>query len=257
MRSPASKNIWRTPRRNRPRSRLRHRPRRKNPPRHVVKTVVPSRSGPVRDLDQKKPTRREQESSEPKKETAKKKPSVNIKMAAMPVVEQPAASASKPTEKVQKPDIALPQDAIRKAKAGAAPLQQFTQSKAKPKKKRERERGRRWARCHSGTGRTRTNAFVQKEGPPRPETARRSQFGDGLNPPTTTNQSAATAATGRPPRHASRRPPSRSVHQYGRAAKGKSRIGTPLHRPQLFGGRWCWRGANHSHPDGDGCRRDH
>lgn len=95
-------------------------------------TVVPSRSGQVRDLNQKKVVKRE--GAEVKKEVGKKKPAVTFKAAAMPEVQQPEAVVSEPTEKVQKPDISLPQDAIRKAKSGEAPLKQFTQSKAKPKK---------------------------------------------------------------------------------------------------------------------------
>ncbi len=53
----------------------------------------------------------------------------------MPDVKQPTGNSGI-TEKVQKPDIALPQDAIAKARTGAAPLEQFTKSsKAKAKKK--------------------------------------------------------------------------------------------------------------------------
>lgn len=60
-----------------------------------------------------------------------------VKLAEMPEVKQPAASEKKePEEKVQKPDIALPKDAIAGARKGkSAPLEQFTSSqpkKAKP-----------------------------------------------------------------------------------------------------------------------------
>ena len=93
--------------------------------------VAPSRR-PLKDLDRgSKPA---DDSS--KKETTKKKPGIaNIRFAAMPDVKQP--SQAKPTgEKVQKPDIALPQDAIKSVKSGAgvAPLEHLTKSKNKKKK---------------------------------------------------------------------------------------------------------------------------
>ena len=48
----------------------------------------------------------------------------SIKLAPMPVVQQPSA-APKPEEPApQKPDIKLPLDAIRASKAGAKPLQE-------------------------------------------------------------------------------------------------------------------------------------
>ena len=98
--------------------------------------VLRRTTGPVRNLNQrpKKPT---DDSAAPvKKEPRPKKSGLNVKLAAMPDVEQPAAAPVKPKEKVQKPDIALPQDAIAKARSGAAPLEQFTKSsKTKPKKK--------------------------------------------------------------------------------------------------------------------------
>ena len=55
----------------------------------------------------------------------------------MPDVKQPTASQANTGEKVQKPDIALPQDAIKSVKAGggAAPLEHLTKSKAKAKRK--------------------------------------------------------------------------------------------------------------------------
>ncbi len=86
--------------------------------------------GEVRNLNQKpKGNKPKSGSREPKK------PGVNIKLAAMPEVKQPTANSG-PKEKVQKPDIALPQEAIRdamrkKAKSGSsAPLQDFTKAKA-------------------------------------------------------------------------------------------------------------------------------
>ena len=58
----------------------------------------------------------------------------------MPEVQQPKPK-KETGEKVQKPDIALPQDAIKKAKygGGAAPLQQFTDTN---KSKRDKRKGK-------------------------------------------------------------------------------------------------------------------
>ena len=54
----------------------------------------------------------------------------------MPEVKQPTAKASGPGEKVQKPDIALPQDAITQIqRGGSAPLEHLTKSAKKGKKK--------------------------------------------------------------------------------------------------------------------------
>ena len=97
----------------------------------VREAVVQRRPGPImRDLDSK-PRRpldghRDAKKDAKEKEPARKSPVV--KLAAMPEVEQPSTTPVQPEIKVQKPDIALPQDAIRKAKSGAAPLSQFTQS---------------------------------------------------------------------------------------------------------------------------------
>ena len=94
------------------------------------------RSSPIRDLDQrgKRPT------DEPLERDFKREPPLKrspvVKLAAMPQVKQPEASPAQPIIKVQKPDIALPQDAIRRVKTGAAPLSQFTRPpKDKPAKK--------------------------------------------------------------------------------------------------------------------------
>ncbi|MDG2104247.1 MAG: translation initiation factor IF-2 [Pirellulaceae bacterium] len=101
-----------------------------------VRRAPASRSGEVRDLDSKSRSGRGKSSSQ----REPKRPGINIKVAAMPEVKQPSAS-SKPKEKVQKPDIALPQEAIRdamrkQAKSGtSAPLQDFTKAKTRPAKK--------------------------------------------------------------------------------------------------------------------------
>lgn len=75
-----------------------------------------------------------------KQEKPKRRAGANIRLAAMPEVKQPTASAPV-GEKVQKPDIALPQDAIKNVKAGgSAPLDHLTQAaKGKGKGKRKGE----------------------------------------------------------------------------------------------------------------------
>ena len=72
-----------------------------------------------------------------KKDTPKKKPAgANVRLAAMPTVKQPQPR-KETGEKVQKPDIALPQDAIKSVKSGGgvAPLEHLTSSKNKKKGK--------------------------------------------------------------------------------------------------------------------------
>ena len=90
------------------------------PPRRTVRQ-------PLRNLDQ--PTGKSSGSGE-KKEN-RRRGQANIRVAAMPEVKQPTASSVDTGEKVQKPDIALPQDAIKSAKAGGgiAPLQHLTSKK--------------------------------------------------------------------------------------------------------------------------------
>ena len=99
------------------------------------------RSGPMRDLSSRSKKNQEpSESQTTKKDTSKKKPPINVKLAAMPEVSQPKETPKKSKEKVIKPDIALPQDAIRQVKSGAAPLSQFTEtSKANKQKKRGKQ----------------------------------------------------------------------------------------------------------------------
>ena len=86
----------------------------------------------LRNLDQTNKS-----SDGPKADRPKKKTGANIRLAAMPDVKQPSANTANAGEKVQKPDIALPQDAIKSVKAGggAAPLEHLTKSKAKAKRK--------------------------------------------------------------------------------------------------------------------------
>lgn len=89
-------------------------------------------AGSVRDLNRK--TQAGEGAPRPVSRDTPKPREVKIRVAAMPEVQQPKASAA-PTEKVQKPDIALPQEAIRdamkkKASSGSsAPLQDFTKTR--------------------------------------------------------------------------------------------------------------------------------
>lgn len=86
----------------------------------------------VRDLDSRP---KNTDSGEDKKRPVKKR-GITANVAKMPEVKQPTASAADSTEKVQKPDIALPQDAINQIqRGGAAPLEHLTKSAKKGKKK--------------------------------------------------------------------------------------------------------------------------
>ncbi len=87
-------------------------------------------------LDLDKVARQGSEPPRKAKTTKPKKSAVNINLAAMPEVKQPSLKKREAEEKVQKPDIALPQEAIAQARVGAAPLESFTKSnKSKLKKK--------------------------------------------------------------------------------------------------------------------------
>lgn len=95
---------------------------------------------PLRDLADVSARRKPAGDDErPRERTPTRRPSsINVSIAAMPEVKQPRPG-SKTAERVQKPDIALPQDAILQAKAGGmAPLEQFarqSRDKAAAKKK--------------------------------------------------------------------------------------------------------------------------
>jgi translation initiation factor IF-2 len=85
----------------------------------------------VRDLDSRP---QKSEGGEEKKRPVKKR-GITASVAKMPEVKQPTSSVV-PGEKVQKPDIALPQDAINQIqRGGAAPLEHLTKSAKKGKKK--------------------------------------------------------------------------------------------------------------------------
>ncbi|MEZ6094081.1 MAG: translation initiation factor IF-2 [Pirellulaceae bacterium] len=99
---------------------------------------MPERTAPLRNLQ---PLQKNRDQAKPKREAKPKRPAISMgALAAMPNVEQPKARAKESGEKVQKPDIALPQDAIAKVRTGAAPLEQFTkQSRTKDRKKGGKE----------------------------------------------------------------------------------------------------------------------
>ena len=91
---------------------------------------------PLRNLDGQ-PARGKEDGA---KKTSGKKKAAKFNIAAMPEVKQPTAAVS--NEKVQKPDIALPQEARKTIQAGGtAPLEDFTKSKRKDKKKGHGEDG--------------------------------------------------------------------------------------------------------------------
>ena len=70
----------------------------------------------------------------------RKRPALNVKLAKMPDVKQPAASAKVKGEKVQKPEIALPKDGFKKDKDGTSgPLERYTD---KTKEKKTKRKGR-------------------------------------------------------------------------------------------------------------------
>ncbi len=71
----------------------------------------------------------------------KKRPALNVKLAKMPDVKQPAPTAKSKGEKVQRPEIALPKDGFKKEKDGSAgPLDRYT-DKTKEKKTKRKGRG--------------------------------------------------------------------------------------------------------------------
>lgn len=88
-------------------------------------------TGKIKVLDSRKKT------DEPKKAASEPKSSVKepvVKLAEMPEIQQPVPGVTSDEPKVQKPDIALPKDAIAGSRKGkAAPLGQFTKTQKKGK----------------------------------------------------------------------------------------------------------------------------
>ena len=98
--------------------------------------LMARRESGVRDLNQRSRKPSDANETNPERREPRKKTGLNVKLADMPQVVQPSSTPAETGEKVQKPDITLPQDAIAKARSGAAPLEQFTrQTTDKPKKK--------------------------------------------------------------------------------------------------------------------------
>ena len=64
----------------------------------------------------------------------------------MPDVKQPKPAPRRNEEKVQKPDIALPQDAIRKAKQGGVSPFSNSRTPQKPARIKEKDKGKASAR---------------------------------------------------------------------------------------------------------------
>ncbi|MBL8889383.1 MAG: translation initiation factor IF-2 [Planctomycetaceae bacterium] len=98
-----------------------------------------NRRGPIRNLD-KRPKRDDEVESDTRREDAKPERSKlpNVRLASMPKVKQPTPTVQQPQEKVVKPDMTLPQEAIARVKQrgnAALPLAHFTESASKKPKK--------------------------------------------------------------------------------------------------------------------------
>jgi len=115
---------------------------------------TPARGAPLQDLDQmaRKKAAGGEDKPAVRRDPLKRRTGSNIPLAAiaaMPEVKQPTPQSTQETIKVQKPDIALPQEALLKARrtGSVAPLEEFT---AKSKSKT-------------------TPAKPVRKGPPRPQ----------------------------------------------------------------------------------------
>ncbi len=88
-------------------------------------------------LDRMRSRTEAQSKDEKQKRKPKEKKKPTVRLAAMPAVKQPVAKKAEPKERVQKPDIALPIDAIRArtVSGDSAPLKQFTKSSQNKLKK--------------------------------------------------------------------------------------------------------------------------
>lgn len=99
-----------------------------------------SRTGVIRNLDmrRKKPEGgASRPSGDDSRERRDRPRNTGVRVAAMPKVKQPTPGETKSEEKVIKPDLALPQDAIQKVKrhgGSALPLGEYTESAKKSKK---------------------------------------------------------------------------------------------------------------------------
>lgn len=98
-----------------------------------------NRRGPIRNLD-KRPKRDDDVAADARREERKPERSkmLNVRMASMPKVKQPTPTVQQPQEKVIKPDMTLPQEAIARVKQrgnSALPLAAFTESASKKTKR--------------------------------------------------------------------------------------------------------------------------
>jgi translation initiation factor IF-2 len=105
--------------------------------------MTPERAAPLRPLQNiqraKDPTKAAPLAG--KKDRSKKSNFNVASIAAMPDVKQPSLT-TRSDVKVQKPDIAIPHDAIAKARSGAAPLEQFTKHTKTKDKDKKKGKGR-------------------------------------------------------------------------------------------------------------------
>jgi translation initiation factor IF-2 len=103
-------------------------------------SIVPKSDGPIRNLDARRRNRDSNEKTS--REVQRKRPGLNVKVAAMPDVEQPTARKTSDTAKVHKPDISLTRDAMEKKvrAAGSAPLSHLTDTTKRKEKKKPRDR---------------------------------------------------------------------------------------------------------------------
>lgn len=104
--------------------------------------IFPSRfKAPLRDLTQRKktPDGQDEGNRNPTRKDGPPARGPGVRLAAMPEVKQPVPHAKKSEERVQKPDIALPLDSIKKAKRGAAPLRELTEMTKQKNEKKKRD----------------------------------------------------------------------------------------------------------------------
>ncbi len=165
----------------------------------------------VRDLNQRK---RRADKDKPRE--SKKPGGLNVKIAAMPTVKQPSKS-NKPTEKVQKPDIALPQEAIRdmreRAKSGSpAPLSDFTKKATNKAKSHGNKKG--------GKAAAPTSPMNAQNVPTSPLSGRRGKKKD--RPGSNVDSGLGTTRQARPTR---RRPNRRDDDRYSRRRNYRRKSG--------------------------------
>lgn len=110
----------------------------RNPLGQARPNLLMNRGGPIRNLDRR--PKKDDEAGDARREDRKaERPKLPIgRLASMPKVKQPTPVSAEPAEKVIKPDMALPQEAIARVKRhgnSALPLAAFTESASKKTKK--------------------------------------------------------------------------------------------------------------------------